>query len=54
MAGIVPESLRLLSDQELDKAIGNTIPVPLIGTVMFPVLRAWVDYQRQLVAEAAA
>jgi len=42
-AGMVPESLAALSDAELDVAIGNTIPVGLIGTIMFPVVRSWAE-----------
>ena len=53
-AGLRPESLQDLSDPECDKAIGNTIPVPLIGTVMFPVLRAWVEHEVMLQEEACA
>ena len=47
-AGIVPESLSDLTDAEFETAIGNTIPVPLIGTIMYPVLRAWVEYHLSL------
>ena len=43
LAGIVPSSLAMLSDSDLDQAIGNTIPVPLIGHVLYPVLRAWAE-----------
>jgi site-specific DNA-cytosine methylase len=47
-AGIVPETLSSLTDYELDFAIGNTIPVPLIGTILYPVLRAWAEAQGPL------
>ena len=45
-AGVVPSSLTCLTNADVHKAIGNTIPVPLIGTVMYPVLRAWIEMQK--------
>ena len=42
VAGIVPSSLRALSDAAVDTAVGNTIPVPLVGHIMYAVLRAWI------------
>ena len=41
MAGFKPESLVSLSKPALEKSIGNTIPVPLIGDVLAPVLAGW-------------
>ena len=40
-AGLVPESLASLRTHDSEVAIGNTIPVPLIGAIMLPVLKAW-------------
>ena len=51
-AGLKPESLTDLNDAELCRAVGNTIPVSLIGTIMFPVLCAWSEYV--LSAESSA
>ena len=45
IAGLVPSSLIDLSAEQFNTAIGNTIPVPLVGAVMFPLLRAWVELQ---------
>jgi hypothetical protein len=42
ISGIVPSSLASLSAAEVDTAVGNTIPVPLVGHILYPVLRAWV------------
>lgn len=41
-AGIVASSVVSLSDTQLCTALGNTIPVPLIGIVSFPLFRAWI------------
>lgn len=46
VAGIVPGSLSELAEPDLDIAVGNTIPVPLIGVVLAPVLRAWAQMER--------
>lgn len=46
VAGVVPSSLASLSDRELSRAIGNTIPVALCGHVLFPLCRAWVHASR--------
>jgi len=47
LAGLVPESLSELDEPpDLEIAIGNTIPVPLIGVVLAPVLRAWAHMER--------
>ena len=40
-AGVVLASMIALSEQDVDRAIGNTIPVPMMGCVMFPCLKAW-------------
>jgi hypothetical protein len=42
VAGIRPSSLADLDAEALDTAIGNTIPVALVGVVLFPVFRAWI------------
>jgi site-specific DNA-cytosine methylase len=48
MAGITPFSLGKLTTAALETAVGNTIPVPLIGAVLVPILAAWrVLKQRQ-------
>lgn len=46
LSGVVPESIEGLSRAGVEKALGNTIPVPLIGTVMAPVLLAWREMHR--------
>ena len=46
LSGIVPESLEGLSIAGIEQALGNTIPVPLIGTIMAPVLLAWREMFR--------
>ena len=46
LAGLVPESLSELDEPDLEIAIGNTIPVPLVGVVLAPVLRAWAHMER--------
>ena len=45
LAGVRPESMSDLTRVELEEAVGNTIPVSLIGSVLFPLLRAWVEAQ---------
>lgn len=52
-AGIVPSSLRGMSDSQVDVALGNTILVPLIGVVMGPVIRCWVEYIASQTRQAA-
>ena len=42
VAGIVPNSTVDLADFDLDVAVGNTIPIPLVGHIMYPVVRAWL------------
>eukprot|EP00974_Lingulodinium_polyedra_P011475 1108199-Lingulodinium_polyedra.AAC.1 len=42
-AGVVPESLHDLTHAQFFAAIGNCIPVPIIGTIMVPVFRAWIQ-----------
>ena len=46
LSGMVPSSLRDLTSHEVDVAVGNTIPVPLIGCILYPVLRCWVESLR--------
>eukprot|EP00959_Pyramimonas_sp_CCMP1952_P328478 6876687-Pyramimonas_sp.AAC.1 len=44
LAGIVPASMQQLIDTNgsaVDVAVGNCIPVPLIGSVMLPLLLTW-------------
>ena len=43
IAGFRPSSLASLTDKEMEVAIGNSIPVSLIGVIMHPVLRAWIE-----------
>lgn len=50
LSGIVPSSLKGLCDSDAERALGNTIPVPLIGTVMVPMLAAFAEAVRQSVA----
>ena len=40
-AGIVPSSLAGLPLPAVETALGNTILVALVGSVVIPVLRAW-------------
>ena len=42
ISGVHPASLRHLSDKALVTALGNCIPVPLIGNVTPPYLRVWL------------
>jgi site-specific DNA-cytosine methylase len=42
-ANIKYELLSHLSNSELERAVGNCIPVPLIGSVLLPLYRAWAD-----------
>ena len=42
ISGILPESLDSLNPAQLEISVGNTIPVPLIGAILVPVLRAWL------------
>ena len=44
-AGILPSSVISMTPLQIDTAIGNCIPVPLIGTVLFPVVRAWAEFE---------
>ena len=46
LSGVVPEFLAGLSIAGIEQALGNTIPVPLIGTIMAPVVRAWREMFR--------
>lgn len=45
-AGLVDSALDTLCPLEADKAIGNTIPVPLIGVVLAPLLKAFSTHLR--------
>ena len=46
IAGIVPESVSRMHPADVEIALGNTIPVSLIGVVLFPILRAWIHAVR--------
>lgn len=46
VCGIRPSSVASMPSAALEMALGNTILVPLIGTVLFPVLRAWISMER--------
>lgn len=54
LAGVRPESMSDLTRIQLEEAIGNTIPVALIGSVLFPLLRAWVEAQMTIAQPASA
>ena len=41
LCGIVYESVATLGDEAFHRAVGNAIPVPLLGAVLAPVLSAW-------------
>ena len=41
MAGFLPDSLKCLTKAALEKSLGNTIPVALIGDVLANILAAW-------------
>lgn len=43
VSGVLPSSLSDLDDEQIELSLGNTIPIPLIGTVLLPVLRAWAE-----------
>ena len=45
-AGLVDTALDSLSPIEVDRAVGNTIPVPLMGTVLAPLLKAFAFHVR--------
>lgn len=47
LSGIVPSSLRGLPVADAERALGNTIPVPLIGLVLLPLPRVWAEAVRQ-------
>ena len=47
-SGLEPRSLVDLSTHRVEVAIGNTIPPPLIGDVLAPVLASWTMYMRDL------
>ena len=48
ITGIKPSSLvPFVSKHDAEKALGNTIPVPLIGTVLAPLLCSWSMMTRQ-------
>lgn len=44
-SGYSPAMLEDLNDIEVNKAIGNTIPPPLAGCVLVPILRAWIKFE---------
>ena len=47
-SGIEPRSLVDLSTHRVEVALGNTIPPPLVGDVLAPVLASWTLYMRDL------
>ena len=47
LAGMTPCSLKSLSIREVEIAVGNTIPVPMIGAVLTPVLAAWKIFKQR-------
>ena len=47
-SGLEPRSLVHLSNHRVEVAIGNTIPPPLVGDVLAPVLASWTLYMRDL------
>ncbi len=51
LTGLPRGTLRRLDLHAAETALGNTMPVPLIGTVMAPVLAAWSLYSRQRILE---
>ena len=46
LSGIAPRSLEGMSVAGIQSALGNTIPVPLIGSVLAPLLQAWREVYR--------
>ena len=46
LAGVVPSSLRDLSDSDIEIVIRNTIPVPLAGVMLGPLFRAFIEMTR--------
>ena len=46
LSGITPWSLEGMPVATINSALGNTIPVPLIGSVLAPLLQAWRDIYR--------
>ena len=46
VAGIVPNSLQGMKPSDIDIAIGNTIPVSMIGSILCPIFRAWIQSAR--------
>lgn len=46
-AGVSPELATRLSKVELERAVGNCIPVPLMANVLVPVYRAWTHSLRE-------
>ena len=47
IAGIVPASVSGMIASDIETALGNTIPVSLIGVVLFPIFRAWIQVVRE-------
>ena len=41
--GVVPFTIAMLTNTEAFKAVGNTIPVPLIGAVIAAVMEAYMS-----------
>ena len=46
--GIFPSSLVSLDDRDHELAVGSTIPVSLVGVVLCPILKAWIEHRRRL------
>ena len=47
-SGLLASSLTGLSDHRLEVAIGNTIPPPLIGDILAPLLASWTLHMRDM------
>ena len=53
-SGFDPSCLASLSNAEFEKAIGSTIPVPLAGVILIPMLRAWMHSHRSVSLESSS
>ena len=47
LTGVVPNSVDMLSSMSLQTATGNSIPVPMVGCILAPVVRAFVEARRR-------
>lgn len=45
VAGVAPESLEMLTDQQAMHVLGNTIPVDMMGCVLMQVQDAWARFE---------